>query len=421
VTYQWQFDGTNLPDGNGATLTVTNAQLPNQGEYLVLASNAFGTTTSSVATLTVYFTISVLVNGTGSVQTQPQASSFAANSSVAITAVTNAGFAFTGWSGDVSGIDNPVTAAMTTNLYITASFADSITNIVIDDTDPRVQFSGLWQSIRASGMYFVDCRSATCSPSATATVTFRPRIVVPGYYDVSIWCPWSSNCSSNAPWAITYSGGTLVTNLDERYRFGQWLPIGTELYFDEGTNGFVSLANATDESTNTIVIADAVRFLPSVSPHIMWNPQPQTARTGGNASFSVYVAGSSPFSYQWRLNGANVAGATSSTLALTQIQPSMAGGYTVVVSNLMGGTVSANAALTVTPPSAPHLLSAGHPANSQMQISLSGGPGVAFTIQTSSDLLNWTDLTNLMNVSGTTQFSDACPSNCPVRFYRATD
>ncbi|PWU19573.1 MAG: hypothetical protein C5B50_06315 [Verrucomicrobia bacterium] len=53
LSYQWLFDGTNL---NGATLssyTVSSAQPANAGSYSVIVTNAYGTTNSANATLTV--------------------------------------------------------------------------------------------------------------------------------------------------------------------------------------------------------------------------------------------------------------------------------------------------------------------------------------------------------------------------------
>jgi hypothetical protein len=53
--------------------------------------------------------------------------------------------------------------------------------------------------------------------------------------------------------------------------------------------------------------------------------------------------------YQWRFNGTNLAGATDSSLTLTNVMPVQAGNYSVVVTNDYGPSViSSNAALTVT-------------------------------------------------------------------------
>jgi alpha-tubulin suppressor-like RCC1 family protein len=47
--YQWQFDGTNLPGATSATLTVSNIQPVQAGQYAVAVGNAFGVVTSSAA------------------------------------------------------------------------------------------------------------------------------------------------------------------------------------------------------------------------------------------------------------------------------------------------------------------------------------------------------------------------------------
>jgi len=59
IAYQWQFDGTNLSDGGGvagsqtSALILSNVQFAEAGYYQLLASNAFGTNATSVATLSV--------------------------------------------------------------------------------------------------------------------------------------------------------------------------------------------------------------------------------------------------------------------------------------------------------------------------------------------------------------------------------
>ncbi len=52
-SYQWLFNGTNLPGRTAATLTLTNIQSPNIGDYSVIVSNSVGTNTSDIATLIV--------------------------------------------------------------------------------------------------------------------------------------------------------------------------------------------------------------------------------------------------------------------------------------------------------------------------------------------------------------------------------
>src|SRR5262249_40993948 len=51
--------------------------------------------------------------------------------------------------------------------------------------------------------------------------------------------------------------------------------------------------------------------------------------------------------YQWRLNGANIAGATASACTISNVQSANAGVYSVVVSNACGVVLSSDALLTM--------------------------------------------------------------------------
>ena len=95
----------------------------------------------------------------------------------------------------------------------------------------------------------------------------------------------------------------------------------------------------------------APAFIPS---SIGAQPLPQTAVTGGFASFYVEASGSPAPTYQWRLNGANLSGATSSTLSIFPVVGTNGGNYDVVVQNLSNGVphsvTSSAVALTVIAP-----------------------------------------------------------------------
>jgi hypothetical protein len=53
LTYQWQFNGTNLDGARGVTLTIDNVQASQAGSYSVAVSNDGGSTNSTAAMLTV--------------------------------------------------------------------------------------------------------------------------------------------------------------------------------------------------------------------------------------------------------------------------------------------------------------------------------------------------------------------------------
>jgi uncharacterized repeat protein (TIGR03803 family) len=72
-----------------------------------------------------------------------------------------------------------------------------------------------------------------------------------------------------------------------------------------------------------------------------------------NTTVSVVATGTGPLSYQWQLNGVNIAGATGATLNFANVNPSNGGSYTVVVTNLGGSAASPSATFMVNPPPPP--------------------------------------------------------------------
>jgi hypothetical protein len=88
----------------------------------------------------------------------------------------------------------------------------------------------------------------------------------------------------------------------------------------------------------------------AVAPTITSHPSSSTVNEGGTVTFGVQATGTSPFYYQWRKNGVNIASATASTYTISGVQVSDSAngpGYTVVVSNSVGSVVSNPATLSV--------------------------------------------------------------------------
>jgi hypothetical protein len=88
----------------------------------------------------------------------------------------------------------------------------------------------------------------------------------------------------------------------------------------------------------------------STGPVISTQPLGQTVNSGANVTFSVAATGTPAPTFQWQKNGAAIAGATSSTLTLTNVTTASAGTYTVVVTNSAGSATSNGAVLTVAAP-----------------------------------------------------------------------
>jgi hypothetical protein len=153
-------------------------------------------------------------------------------------------------------------------------------------------------------------------------------------------------------------------------------------------------------------------------PAISSQPASQTASMGTNVTFTVGATGSTPLGYQWRFNGTNLAGATASSLSLTNVQAASAGAYDVVVSNTAGLAASAPATLAVSLP-AVRFLSVTMMANGQAQLLFSGVPGQDYTIYASTNLANWMPISVLTASNAPLPFMDPAATNFAWRFYRA--
>jgi hypothetical protein len=108
----------------------------------------------------------------------------------------------------------------------------------------------------------------------------------------------------------------------------------------EGTNA--SLTESPPYSYTVTVTGSS-----ATAPSITTQPQSQTVTAGANVSLSVAASGTPTPTYQWRKDGADISGATSSTLTLNNAQPANGGSYTVVVTNSAGSVTSNAATVTV--------------------------------------------------------------------------
>ncbi len=88
----------------------------------------------------------------------------------------------------------------------------------------------------------------------------------------------------------------------------------------------------------------------SVAPTVTSHPSNQTVMAGQTATFTVTATGDAPLSYQWKKDGTDISGATSSTLTINDVQASDAGSYTCYVSNAAGNVTSNAATLTFNEP-----------------------------------------------------------------------
>jgi hypothetical protein len=80
---------------------------------------------------------------------------------------------------------------------------------------------------------------------------------------------------------------------------------------------------------------------------VIMQPASQTNVMGQTATLTVGAESPYPLSYQWLFNSNNIPGATNSSLVLTNLQVNQSGVYSVVISNSVAVTNSANAIMVV--------------------------------------------------------------------------
>ncbi|MFP4163866.1 MAG: InlB B-repeat-containing protein [Chitinispirillaceae bacterium] len=100
-----------------------NSGLSSVNWFLDDVSLVEGTESGTSPTEPTQYTLDMSVSGSGAVARSPQASSYDSGTSVSLTATPAQGYVFTGWGGDASGTDNPLSVTMNSNKTITASFA----------------------------------------------------------------------------------------------------------------------------------------------------------------------------------------------------------------------------------------------------------------------------------------------------------
>jgi len=129
---------------------------------------------------------------------------------------------------------------------------------VLDNTNASVSYTGSWStSNSAPGQYGANYRFASSSATVTATAIYRPNLPNAGLYDVCLWYPQGGNQATNAPWTISFLGGSTNVLVNQQANGGGWFPIAAALPFSGGTNGWVQLAN---NAAPAVVVADAVQF-----------------------------------------------------------------------------------------------------------------------------------------------------------------
>ncbi len=162
--------------------------------------------------------------------------------------------------------------------------------------------------------------------------------------------------------------------------------------------------------TNTVSVGpdmagiDFVAQLVTYPPVITTQPIGRTVVAGASVTFNVIAGGSSPLTYQWRLESTNIAGATGNSFTVADVQTTNTGNYSVVVSNAYGSVLSSDALLALGV--APAITT-----QPQSQRVIAGNTATFNAIATGSPRLNYQWRQNGTNIYGDQTGGISGPSN----------
>lgn len=215
------YSGTNVPAGTkGTTYIVTGGagaplytatlqswgdKVANSNHYCVLSSysdriemvvkNSSGTVIETFVRnigAAVNYTLTTAVSGQGSISLSPSGGTYSSGTVVTLTPTPAAGYAFSGWSGDLTGSANPATITMNANKSVTATFT-------------AVPQYTLTTNVVGQGSISLNPAGGTYNQGTNVTVTATPAA---GY----AFSGWSGDLTgSTNPTSITMSANKSVT------------------------------------------------------------------------------------------------------------------------------------------------------------------------------------------------------------------
>ena len=392
LAFQWRTNGVNLVNGgnfsgaNTNVLTLTAITPGNSGNYTLVVTNAYGSVTSSVATLTVTLPAAIasssLTNRSG--QCGQNTNTFAITTSgtaplaiqwslngMPFPGATSTSFSLTNLSVSTANVSVTVT-----NLY--GSAASNVTLTVIDSLPPVI-------SLASTNPFYVELGGTYVEPGAAAfdlcagvvpvvtngtvntsvvstnTVTYaandgngntntavRTVIVRDTTPPVISWSftnqtvGLNSNCIALMP-DVTGTNFILAADLSGSVTVTQSPTNNATLQF--GTNTVVlTVADASGNksySTNRVIVFD------QTPPVFVSQPQSQTNFAGTTANFSVAASACTTLSFQWFFNSTPLTAQTNMSLALSNLTAAVSGNYFAVATAAGGSSTSVVATLTV--------------------------------------------------------------------------
>ena len=315
ITYQWQFNGVDLPGEVNDVLTIPSAAFEQEGTYKVIAANAFGSADSNEAQLTIGALFSELFN-TG------------------------------------QDVNLAILPGDSNDLHYGLLESPDVNNLgpkakVWSDAGPVPVF--VWNGPLSSWI-----SSAANNSLVAGKYVYRTQFLVDSADPCAAMLEGTWMLNTRGDDILLNGQSTGITNTSELpYKVAEGFTIDKGFVPGLNTLDFV-VTNTGDVSGGYTALRVELRgvgkALPAGAPQIATQPQGRTVRSGGKTSLSVIASGRPPLSYQWLFNGQPMTDPNASlrTLPLNTVNAGSAGSYTVVVTNASGSVTSEAALVTAT-------------------------------------------------------------------------
>jgi hypothetical protein len=122
LTYEWSLNGQILTSPAGPRLEQAALSRTNAGIYRVRISNGLGFKESEPMEVKFGYGLSVRTLGPGHVSGLPEGAVYAPGTIVQLTAFPDGTRRFTGWSGDLTSSENPLSVTLNASLRLFANF-----------------------------------------------------------------------------------------------------------------------------------------------------------------------------------------------------------------------------------------------------------------------------------------------------------
>jgi len=339
LSYQWRFNGADIPGATNSVYAVSNVQTNHAGAYSVAVRNRITSVTSADALLSVIELLRITKQPIG------QAVLAGGNVTLVVTA-TGRGRIQYQWrfkGADLPGETNPSLVLL--NVDVTKAGVYSVR--VSDESGAFLDSQGAELIVNAVASFTEQPQSQTVVEGTNVTFTVQVAGVPPPRLQ------WQFN-------GVDIPGET-----------GAALNLQNVRISNAGRYSVVASnpAGSTNSAAATLTVATA--------PAFSRQPQSQTGKPGDSVTFTVSVSGTEPIQYRWRfvasaagpaspsggrsvsllsagrlaaLPGTEIAGANGPTLTIPNVQAGNVGEYIAVASNAAGTAVSSGARLDVLAP-----------------------------------------------------------------------